>query len=447
VKFFFTSAVSSSLWAASPSPQAEVDVRRDASVEVIQQVMPCVVNVNTESLVDSKVPVNDGFFQFYASVQELKPSLGSGVIIDEDGYMLTNLHVVSRARSIKVKLSDEAGGGEYDVEPIFLGTLNRDVALLKIIPKKKGEKFKAIKFAKDDDLLLGETVLALGNPYGLGESVSHGILSSKRRAKPKENQEMVKENWLQTDASINPGNSGGPLINLKGELIGVNVAMLTGAQGIGFAIPIKEVRDAIAEIFTPETNARWFGARLRPSAPPFIISEIQAGGPAEKADLRVGDSILQLNGKTPASFIELNRWLRDETESKFTLTIQRENNRREVNVRLIPFQEVVESIRQKTGVDVQELTPELANSFGLKRDAGLLIARVEKGSPAEAAKLQREFLITKIDGHPVANILSAAAILSSRKEKQPVEFEILAPELRGNFILGYRQGTTTFKLR
>ena len=131
-------------------------------------------------------------------------------------------------------------------------------------------------------------MVALGNPFGLGESVSSGILSSKRRAVPKENEELRMENWLQTDALINPGNSGGPLVDLRGDLIGINVAIYQGAQGIGFAIPIKEVREALADVFNPETASRWFGAHVSVT-PPLVVKKIDPDSPAEEAGLKVGD--------------------------------------------------------------------------------------------------------------------------------------------------------------
>src|SRR5205807_8552756 len=163
----------------------------------------------------------------------------------------TNLHVVRRAGTVWVKLAD---GREFEARPI-VGNTRKDVALLKLVARGNG-KFKAVKFAKDDDLLLGETVLSLGNPFGLGGSVSRGILSSKNRVVPKEADQLDWPNWLQTDASINPGNSGGPLVNLRGELIGLNVAILSQAQGIGFAIPIRQVSEALSGIFTPETSGK-----------------------------------------------------------------------------------------------------------------------------------------------------------------------------------------------
>src|SRR6185295_17409532 len=175
---------------------------------------------------------------------------------------------------------------------------------------KPGERFRAVKFTRDDDLLLGETVLALGNPFGLGGSVSRGILSSKNRRLPKEHEPLDYADWLQTDAAINPGNSGGPLINLRGELIGLNVAMYREGQGIGFAIPIKQVTEALSEIFIPEViNSLWFGAQIKAGQHALLVTAVESNSPAGKAGLTVGDQILQVDGKTPKGFVECNEML------------------------------------------------------------------------------------------------------------------------------------------
>ena len=197
------------------------------------------------------------FRDFYGPYYKRQPAkaqyaIGSGVIIDEEGYILTNEHVVHQANRIWVKLHD---GREFQADRIVF-TTDTDIALLKI-RSKPGDKFKAAKFAADDDILLGETVIALGNPFGLGGSVSKGILSSKNRRPPTAEGPLDVADWLQTDASINPGNSGGALINLRGDLIGISVAVAREAQGIGFAIPIKRVSEALSEIFTPEDFIFW----------------------------------------------------------------------------------------------------------------------------------------------------------------------------------------------
>lgn len=425
---------------------AAPDIRRDATVEAIEKVMPSVVNIRTETIVESRDPFEDFFREFfdpYHRHQQSQFSLGSGVIIDEDGYILTNLHVVRRARRIQVKLSDEAGGGEYEVEPI-IGTSKTDVALLKIIPKKKGEKFKAVKFAKDDDILLGETVIALGNPFGLGGSVSRGILSSKQRAMPKEDEPLNVQNWIQTDAAINPGNSGGPLVDLNGNLIGLNVAILAEGQGIGFAIPVKQVSEALSEIFTPETDARWFGIRVRPGSSPLTITSVDKGSPAEKAGLRAGDKILQVNGRTPKGFIELNQWLREDSETKFGLTIQRDSRRENVSVQVISFEEL---LRQRLGLDAQELTADLAASFGLRPMSGLLVSGVDKRSPAAEAHLSAGMVITEINGHEVPNFLNAMSVVADLKKGGAANLTVLVPQRRGNYFLGYRPASVELKTR
>jgi S1-C subfamily serine protease len=428
------------------APAAERDIRRDATVDAVEKVMPSVVNIRTETIVESRDPFEDLFRQFfdpYHRRQESEFSLGSGVIIDEDGYILTNLHVVRRARRIQIKLSDEAGGGEYEVQPI-IGTSKTDVALLKIIPKKKGEKFKAVKFAKDDDLMLGETVIALGNPFGLGGSVSRGILSAKRRAVPKEDEPLNVQNWIQTDAAINPGNSGGPLVNLNGDLIGLNVAILAEGQGIGFAIPVKQVSEALSEIFTPETDARWLGVRVQPGSSPLAITGVDKGSPAEQAGLHVGDKILEVNGKAPKGFIELNQWLRDNSQSKFAFEVQRGSARHEVSVQVIPFERL---LRERLGLDAQELREDLAASFGLKPLIGLLVSGVEKNGPADRVGLAAGMVITEINGKTVPDFLNAMARISDLRKGDPAKLTLLVPQRRGNYFLGYQPATVTLKTR
>ena len=210
----------------------ETDIRRDATVIAVEKVMPCVVNIATKTIVHVRDPFEEFFRQYWDPYHRRQPpnsqySLGSGVVIDEEGYLLTNDHVVRRADEITVKFC--TGTNEYSAT-VVASDPKSDVALLKL-NARPGEKFKAIQLAREDDLLLGETVLALGNPFGLGGSVSRGILSSKSRTVPKEGEPLDIPNWLQTDAPINLGNSGGPLVNLRGELIGINGAVLNEVEG------------------------------------------------------------------------------------------------------------------------------------------------------------------------------------------------------------------------
>ncbi|MFN7141976.1 MAG: S1C family serine protease, partial [Limisphaerales bacterium] len=241
------------------------DARRDPTVRAVERAIGTVVNISTATPIQVQDPFEDFFYEFFypnrrrPSRENFDYSLGSGVIIDEDGYILTNNHVVQRGERTQIAVT--INGKQYPAR-LEATSPARDVALLKV---DLDEKLPAIRFAKDDDLLLGETVIALGNPFGLGISVSKGILSSTARRPQPEEGLLDYHDWLQTDAAINPGNSGGPLINLNGELIGLNVAVYrqNHAQGIGFAIPIKRVGEALSEMFTPENKGYWFGARIK----------------------------------------------------------------------------------------------------------------------------------------------------------------------------------------
>jgi serine protease Do len=411
-------------WAAP-----ETDIRRDATVEAVERVMPCVVNIATEEIVESRDSFEDMFREFWGPYYRRRPrearySLGSGVIIDEDGYVLTNLHVVQRATKIWVQLSD---GRELEARPI-VGTTRTDVALLRLIAPG-AERFRAVRFARDEDLLLGETVLALGNPFGLGGSVSRGILSSKNRRPPLDKEPLDIADWLQTDAAVNPGSSGGPLVNLRAELIGLNVAIYREGQGIGFAIPVKQVQEALSSIFTPEIQkALWVGARFRSGATAPSVTSVLPGSPAEKAGLRAGDQILQVNGQTPRDLIRCTGLISDSPKGEATLVIRRGGDRRTVAVRLRPLTDL---LRQKLGLSVRELTPEMAGQFGCLPGDGLLVDEVESEGPGARAELRAGCLLTGIDGQRTADVFTAAELLGGRKRGERVELGVVIRQQRG----------------
>jgi S1-C subfamily serine protease len=431
--------------AAAPRPTTP-DVRRDAAVEAVERVMPSVVNINTEEVVSMSDPMENLFRQFFDPYwrHNTQYSLGSGVIIDEEGYVLTNFHVVGRARRVWVKLSD---GREFEADKVT-GNSSTDVALVKIRARNT-ERFTPIRFAADDDLLLGETVLALGNPFGLGASVSKGILSSRSRRPPTDEPLDIRD-WLQTDASINPGNSGGPLINLKGELIGINVAILDQAQGIGFAIPIKRVAERISEMFSPEwLDSIWFGARIRPGALPLVVTEVQPESPAELAGLQAQDVVLKVNDQEPRSFVNFVNLLRAAGQKKeITLVVQRAGKNKIITVRQIPERSFfnAELIRRKLAVSVTEVAGGGARRVGLSQGQGLLIESVERGSAAEQAKVQRGMIVTGIDGQTAEEIVKAAKRLYAKRKGEKVRLDLLVPMQRGAFY-GYSQGAVELVVR
>jgi serine protease Do len=443
-------------WAPGACGQTgDSDVRRDATVLAVEKVMPSVVNIATETIVHVRDPYEEFFRQFWdpyhrRQLPNSQYSLGSGVIIDEAGYLLSNDHVVRRADKITVKFC--AGTNLYTATVVDSDPKS-DIALLKL-NARPGEKFKAIQLAREDDLLLGETVLALGNPFGLGGSVSRGILSSKSRIVPKEGEPLDIPNWLQTDAPINLGNSGGPLVNLRGELIGINVAVLNEfqgqrAQGIGFAIPIRRVLESLSDIFPTEfVKTYWFGARVKVGTTPLVITSVQAQSPAGRAGLKSGDSILQVNGKAPKSFIDFADLLAAKADSEVTLAIRRGAGRKDVVVRLVPEKSVFNAgmIRDKLGLDLEELTPQIAARYGVGASDAFLITGVQGDSPAAEAGLQGGILVTGIDGQLPTDLSAAAKLLYPKKKGDRVQLDIAVRQRVGNFNV-LRQGAVELAAR
>ena len=429
---------------------AEPDVRRDATVIATEQVIPSVVNIATETVIEYHEWYDDLLRQFYGWPatplrQEKSISLGSGVIVDEDGYILTNFHVVRRANRIQVKLWD---GREYDADSVMTTELS-DVALLKL-KAKPGEKFKAIRFAPDDDLLLGETVLAVGNPYGLGGAVTKGILSSKNRRPATGKEPLDVQDWLQTDAAINPGNSGGPLVNLRGELIGLNVAVYLDEHGqrgagVGFSIPVKQISAALSRYFTPEgTDGLWFGAQVKSGPGPLAIVTVQPGSPAAKSGLQTGDQLLQINGEKPNNLISVNRLLIADPERPVSVMVARGGERRTVKVRLMPLEEL---IRQKLGLTLLEATPRTAQRLGIRAGEGLFVEDVEKNGPADQAQLQRGYIVTAIEGQKATQPRVVALALAESKKGDPIHLVVIVPRRIGSSFVEFRQGTVEIQAR
>ncbi|MEI6779980.1 MAG: trypsin-like peptidase domain-containing protein [Verrucomicrobiota bacterium] len=434
---------------------AESDVRRDATVVAVEKVMASVVNIATETVIQVRDPFEELFRQVWGPYHRQQPpnsqySLGSGVVIDEDGYVLTNDHVVRRADKITVKFC--AGTNAYTAT-VVASDPKSDVALLKL-NIQPGEKFKAIQLAREDDLLLGETVLALGNPFGLGGSVSRGILSSKSRVLPKEGEPLDIPNWLQTDAPINLGNSGGPLVNLRGELIGINVAVLNEfkgqrAQGIGFAIPIRRVLEALSDIFPTEfVKAYWFGARVKVGTMPLVIGSVQPESPAGKAGLKAGDAILQVNGKAPKSFIDFTELLASGAGTDETLAVRRGTARKDLAVRLVPEKSVFNAgmIRDKLGLNLEGLTAPVAARYGVGPADAYFVAGVEENSPAAEAGLQRGMLVTAIDGQLPGDLCAAAKLVYPKKRGDRIQLELAVQQRMGNFNF-LRQGSVELAVR
>ena len=421
---------------ASEPCWAAQDIRRDATVQAVEEAMPSVVNISTESVVEVHDPLENVFRNFYGRYWGRRPqqSLGSGIIIEEDGYILTNLHVVRRANRITVTLAD---GRVFEAQAL-VGAIKTDVALLKLVAGEN-EKFKAVTFAEADDLFLGETVLALGNPFGLGGTVTKGILSSKARRPPTTDEEALDvKDWLQTDAAINPGNSGGPLVNLRGELIGLNVAIFKEGQGIGFAIPINRVTEALTILFTPErVKGLWFGAQIGFSGTRLVVASVESDSPAELSGLKPHDVVIGVDDKVAANLIEFNRQLiAADARQDVRVNIEREGERMTLNVRLIPENAFFNDglISQKLGATLRKITPEIASRFGNRSVEGLFVSQVERGGPAARAGLNEGCIVRGMDGAALTEVKEAAKMLHAKKSGERVRLSLVIPRSRGFFL-------------
>ncbi len=290
---------------------ADPFLRRTAAVQAAERVGPAVVSVTTETDVRQQSPFEgfrgdplfERFFQdfFEPSRPRTMQSLGSGVIIDDQGHVLTNEHVVARASRIKVNLSD---GREFDAALVGADP-NNDIAVLRIESK---EKLPWVAPGGSEDLLVGEPVIAIGNPFGLSSTVTTGVISALDRSIRTEGRSYY--GFIQTDASINPGNSGGPLLNAEGALIGVNTAIYQGAQGIGFAVPIAVAKRVVDQLIQHgEIAPVWLGVDLQDLDPDLhdamevprgttgaLVTGVSKGGPAERAGLRRSDLIARVDG-------------------------------------------------------------------------------------------------------------------------------------------------------
>jgi serine protease Do len=281
--------------AAAPLPSRRSDV-----VEVVERVAPSVVNIAAEQTVRRRPSLFDDFFFGFDQRARKAQSLGSGVIIDAKGIILTNDHVISGASKI---VATTKSGLELDCEVVGSDTDN-DLAVLRV--KKPGAALPAIKLGTSGDLMIGETVVAIGNPFGLSNTVTAGVLSALGRSVQGSENQRVYTDFIQIDAPINPGNSGGPVVNIQGELIGIATAIIGGAQGIGFAIPVDRARRIKDDILNfGGVRAVWVGLRGRTltsgggddaKARGFRVRAIAPDSPADKAGVQAGDQIVSVDG-------------------------------------------------------------------------------------------------------------------------------------------------------
>ena len=408
-----------------------------------KRVGPSVVNVSTTQVrkaaadVPSPFDGDDPMSQFWQRFfggriprgSQRQMGLGSGFIIDRNGTILTNYHVVDGAQKISVTLSD---GKSYDAKVIGKDQ-KTDIAVIKI---DAGQDLPAVTLGDSDRLDVGEWVMAIGNPFGLDHTVTSGIVSAKGRqigAGP-------YDNFIQTDASINPGNSGGPLINLRGEVVGITTAIYSqsgGNIGIGFAIPTNSIKEVLPQLKDKGRVVRgYLGTTVQKITPEIadslgvkqqrgaLVADVVRGSPAERAGIKTGDIITEFNSKEVKDSTELPglvarvapgtgtsiKVLRDGKEMTLAITVGEMKDT-----------EVAASGQQgELGLAVQPVTPEVAQSLGLDRAEGLVITEVKPGSAADDAGLREGDLITQINRRPVKNLADYNREMAQSKKGQSV---------------------------
>ena len=432
-------ALTQTLGAQTP-PGPEQNLRVSNEVRIYQMDKDAVVNITSTRVVNARVGTGDEIFDrfFGPTVVRAVPStsLGSGFVIHPSGYILTNEHVIDRASEVNIVLAN----GDKLPAVIIATDTEHDLAILKVAPAKP---LQAIRLGVSDDLMIGEPVYAIGNPFGFSGSMTRGIVSALARELTFPGDRVFK-GLIQTDASINPGNSGGPLLNAYGQVIGVNTAIKADANGIGFAIGISTVRDSLPQLLQTEVTKRvQLGFTLKESrtiAPPaqigvaVLIAAVQSGSEAEKVGLRVGDHVVAV-GETPADTIvsALVACQEAKAGAVMVLRIEREGKLYEAKVPVTPAPppESERILLDKLGVEAISLTPALARQYGLSVSAGIMITSVRKGSPAATGGLQAQDIINQIGPYYVTTNDDAATLLKSATKRTRVRLGIIRGDARG----------------
>jgi serine protease Do len=429
---------------------------------VVGPLLPGVVNIASSKIVKTpsgqfQSPFNDPFFrQFFGNrfgqmpSEQREHSLGSGVIVNPNGYILTNNHVVAGATDIEVSLKDKR-----QFKAKVVGTDPRtDIAVLKI----PATGLDALTFGNSTQLRVGDIVLAIGDPFGIGETVTMGIVSAKGRTGLDIEGPEGYEDFIQTDAAINPGNSGGALVNARGQLVGINTAIIAsgggGNQGIGFAIPVEMARDVMEQILkTGKVTRGYLGVEIQevtpalakafglPSANGALVGDVTPGGPAAKAGLMKGDVLVTMNGTPISDFHDLRlRISQTPPGQTVKLEVIRNGQKREVSVTLGTFPENQQAAARPSesgsnvlqGVQVSALTPDIEQQLNLPTGTrGVVITQVDPNSTAADAGLQRGDVIQEVNRKPVDNVTQFEEAVRSAGN-QPV------------LLLVNRSGTTSY---
>jgi len=397
--------------------------RKTPVVIALEKVESAIVNISTEKI----ITLTDPFFDL-PTRRARTTSLGSGTIIHPDGYIITNNHVISKATKIHVKLQQ---GDEYD-GTIIATDPSSDIALIKIEGKKP---FPTVKMGTSEDLLIGETVIAVGNPFGLQNTATIGVVSAKGRS-ILASENLNLEDLIQTDTSINPGNSGGPLLNINGEIIGVNTLIKADAHGIGFAIAIDKVKEVLKEILDLKMMKKaWLGIKtgdIIDTSTKFEITkyvgvkieEVEKNSPADKLDLKKDDQILRLNDKEIANSIEfVIDLLSYNVADVVKLNLRRGEKTFTVEITLeeTPVHPAVKLAQDKLGIEeLQQLDKKTAQQLGIDPNTKEIIITKLNKSERIYRVLRVGDIILKINKSKIQTLDDLYSILKNLKSGQRI---------------------------
>jgi serine protease Do len=449
------------------APQAQAAAQKTAAPainlttaieRVAQETIPAVVHIEITEHQQVANPFyqyrNDPFFKYFFGLPKKMPKelqrelmgLGTGMIIDSQGHILTNYHVVGGANKIQVTLAD---GSQYPAEVV--GTDPKtDLGVIKISAPKP---LPHVMFANSDDVKVGQWVVAIGHPRGLDQTVTQGIISATHRTGITDPNDY--QDFLQTDAPINPGNSGGPLLNLQGQVVGVNSAILSqsgGFEGIGFAIPSNMATHVAQELITSGKVERgWIGLSgqdLNPelaktfglaSPKGVLVADVMSGGPADKAGIKRGDVILDYQGAEVPDAATLRN---DVAEAKIgqeaTFTVWRSDQKQEIRVQIGSEAEALKmltvSVENRLGVEVKDLTAEEARQYGMIRPEGVVIRSVDPKGPLGKVGFEPGDVIMALNQEPIDDVGSFASLVTNLPHHKKVVL----------LALNHRNGQTAY---
>lgn len=468
VKFFIVLSISASMFfiATSNPVLAAYNgpyLAPDSFSELAEKAKPGVVNIRTVKTIkgggrvfkhffgspfgrDNQNPFEDFLAPFQGNPHQRdfkQRSLGSGFIIDAEGYIVTNNHVIEGADQIKVKLSNEK---EFDAELIGRDP-KTDLALIKI---DGAEKLSHLKLGDSDALKVGRWVVAIGSPFGLEQTVTAGIVSAKGRIIGS----GPYDDFIQTDASINPGNSGGPLLDMDGNVVGINTAIIASGQGIGFAIPVNMAKGIIDQLMQKgEVTRGWLGVGIQDLTPELaeyyglktregvLVTQVFEGDPADKAGIKLNDIIIEIDDKTVSSGRELSSVIANTPVGKETeIRLIRNNREKRLTVKLAKREDQDQIVKRDDesgkdlGIQVTDLSSDLAQRFGIDVDeSGVLVTDVKNGSPADKSDIRPGDIIKEINHKKISN--RKDFIQQIKKNKHVKTMNVLVKRRNAGFLV------------